>query len=799
MSPTQGLHVSAFLGVQIVAVWSQRQFVWQPGFDVCHGHETGLDFSFATLVHNNLGGLGPDTGVPELRFTNVTVVDNRSVDCVVTNTSEYIRKDNRAPWFEGVLFAINVKDENSVDLKFQLIDHETGEPFMLDRFFFTMLDFDNNGKKVVEWVAADGFQAYYVTESTQVEVSQGLGNKHVFRAKKHGGLGDNPMHPFGLTRKQANRAVAFLFTYTSEFTVTLGVDWNDYQSAISGRNFLFAGMSSVACSAQSGVKPLSQRDFSATYIVNWPGTYYLTQDIVFEPQPGSEVTPDLFPMPDSDIYPQLGGYFLGFFAAVVIQSPSVTFDCRGHEIAMSANFHKRQRFFSTFELSSKPFASAQGPPQFANGLLSPGEPYSAFNVTIQNCRLGLSSHHAIHGNDNFDVLLQNLSIYDFEVGGIQLNGASNVMIKHVDVGPSLKQTFSAELSHAIFLDHLMQSLLPGHPFLYNASKSLPVVLRGEQLFVDTVLSRFHSALQQYLIDGTGELSRVFGAGTDLPDGSAVYGIVLHKRGVAIHDFGACGAFDTFNSSEHSSDVVLQRVNIHDLHLLPKQWTRTVLDDQQVMGPAGDVFQLTKSLADDGKSYRGDLLMDAQLAVGALKHHAILQNVSADETAYYLGAVHIPQTLLEWATGSEAEGSATDFVEQLKTNGNFECFGDAMSHVNKGVVGLRMAHVYNAKLQNLTIANLVNEGKIDADASFCIDADYGGLDVFGAVFENSQDVVEEGFEVNSATLVSTNGGLVKDVHNVTTERRLGQVSKDNMVEPPKGTMQKHVHADRFVLV
>jgi len=773
------------------AVWST--YVRQPGYDACHGHQAGLDFSHATLAHNNLGGLGPDVGAAELRFNNVTMVNGRSVDCVITNTSRYIRTWTGAPRFTGNIFFINVQGGNYVDLRFRLVDHQSGEPVMLERFYFSSFDADR-GRYGSEWVKADSFQAYYVTPTTQVKV-KAFGNSRVFRATKRGGLLDNPSDPFQLTQVQADRTVAFLFTYTSEFSLTLGVTSTRWWSLSNfvGRRFLFAGTSIVTCNAEVGVKPLSQADFATTYVINWPGKYHLTQDIVFEPQPEhSDVTPELSPKPDSEIYPQLGGYFLGFFAAVVIQAPSVTFDCNGHAITMSPNFYKRQRFFSLFELGSKPFISAAGPPQFSNGQLSPGDGHHAYNVTIQNCRLGLSSHHAIHGNDNHDIVLQNLSIYDFEVGGIHLNGASNVVMRNIDVGPSLKQTFSAELSHAVFLDHLMHTLLQSNAALKKAREEMSVTLRGQSYLADHVFSKLHIELEKFLHDGSGELADVFGNGTDLPDGSAVYGIVLHRRGPAVHEFGACGAMATFNSDSYSSNILMENVSIHDLAVRTEQWTRTVIDGQQVMGPAGDVFQLTQSLSDDGVSYKGNLLMDAQLAVGALKHHAHANGVAPEETSYYFGGAHVPDTVLEWASGS-----SPNFVTDLIRDNAFECFGDAMSHVNKGVAGLRIAHVYAASLMGVHISHLSNDGQDDADPRFCnsVEPRYGGKDVFGAVLENSFRIEDERLEVDTATFRSAHGGLVEGIHTVET-RRLAQDGEELSVKP---TVQVSTKTSRNVIL
>ncbi len=105
-----------------------------------------------------------------------------------------------------------------------------------------------------------------------------------------------------------------------------------------------------------------------------------------------------------------------------------------------------QRFYAHIEVGPSPF-SAGGPHNFNADV-----PYKACkNIVIKNGKLGLTSHHGIHGNLPSNVLINNLEIFDFEVGGIHLNGASNVEVKNCVIGPStqgdkgvpVRGTFSA--------------------------------------------------------------------------------------------------------------------------------------------------------------------------------------------------------------------------------------------------------------------------------------------------------------------------------------------------------------------
>lgn len=96
---------------------------------------------------------------------------------------------------------------------------------------------------------------------------------------------------------------------------------------------------------------------------------------------------------------------------------------------MSRKFYLNQRFYAHIELGSSPFLKNIGPHDFANSFVK------AQNVLIKNGTLGLSSHHGIHGNYSTNITLRNLVIKNFEIAGIAFNGANNVYVKNVEVGP----------------------------------------------------------------------------------------------------------------------------------------------------------------------------------------------------------------------------------------------------------------------------------------------------------------------------------------------------------------------------
>jgi len=374
--------------------------------------------------------------------------------------------------------------------------------------------------------------------------------------------------------------------------------------------------------------------------------------------------------------------------------------------------------------------------------------------------LGLSSHHGIHGNNNQGVVLKNLEISDFEVAGIALNGGKDITVEEVEISKSLKKTFRAQLSQANFLDHFMNTLMPARPELAVERNNAKVTIRDKEYTVNEVFTTLHKELNTYYNSNGGKLKPVFGDGNQLPDGSAVYGLLLHTTGPAVADFGACPQTKAEEAGAMVSDVTIENVNIDDLQVDVFQQTRLILDGQQVMGPAGDVFDWG-NIVDGTGAYVGTLLSDAQLAVGAFKKHLAGLNIDANELFYFFGATHMPDEVLHWAS-----------VKGRKwAGGAFKCDGDAMSHANKGAVGLFLSHVSSiGDVKDIKVSGVVNTGQVDADAKTCVQDGYKGADARGVALINSPGInVEQmrGDDVTVDSLTAGKGGKAIDFDTIKT--------------------------------
>lgn len=490
-------------------------------------------------------------------------------------------------------------------------------------------------------------------------------------------------------------------------------------------------MSSI-CSEE--VTELSNADFKAgTYVIEKPGIYRLTQNIVMHPE-GPDVTARMHPKKSSEKYSFEKGYWLGFFAAIAITTDNVFIDLNGKSIEQSPLFQRRQRFFQTIQLGNKPFDAGAGPPQFhhLNARLVP-----ANKVVVTGGTIGRSSHMAIHGTNVEHIWVHKVIIKEFEVGGVQINGCRYCYITQSEVGPSSTSVPAlATLSQANLLLRIIDAEEP------------EMDAKADQAF-----TALRDAVDDFIVEGNCADCDVFQAdatqedGKTLPDGSALYGILFHKSAPAVHDFMSCSDEEA-QTAETFGPVVLQDVTIRNLWLRTDEIATMQLDGKVVLGPAGDVFQVHR-LQVDGL-YKGNVLSDAQLHMGQLCNE-LATDKSADEVFELCGSTNIPSAVIEWAL----DESSPTTLGQL--GGSYVCNQDAMSHFNKGVMGIRLSFVDDASLERVTIENLHNFGKGSThsacQSSESSETKYKGNDVRGVVASLSTINVTD---VQIKSLQSDNG-------------------------------------------
>jgi hypothetical protein len=203
---------------------------------------------------NNLGGYGPGTGPPVIRYEGVGSM-NGAIDLVVRSTSLYSPRNTRqngcSRGSSQGLGSLNVlAGSDPVDLQFCL-ERPTGVPVTVPAFRFTFFDIDHGitlnrlgvtsilGRESVE---VSGFTSYKLENNSLVEV-----NGNTFSSTRFGNLADNPSRPTELTEFQRRLSVTLLFANVHCFNATFAVVNDPHPGKMDpfGRNLLFGGESNM--------------------------------------------------------------------------------------------------------------------------------------------------------------------------------------------------------------------------------------------------------------------------------------------------------------------------------------------------------------------------------------------------------------------------------------------------------------------------------------------------------------------------------------------------------------------------
>lgn len=221
-----------------------------------------LDFAHATVTHSNLGGAGPDGGPETLVYSGVFHSHGTDIDLVISATSPYtpnLLNANGGVLHNGLhggFGVINIACDGSVDLLFTFVDQDSGAAVTPPPFLFTWFDADHGmAHESRESITVNGFSSYHITDLSSleiVEVGEGLGELALAEGEgaatitstMRGGKVDNPTTPLHLTRLQADRTLALLFSGKPSFSVTLAE--TGYANP-QGRNFYFSGSSALVC------------------------------------------------------------------------------------------------------------------------------------------------------------------------------------------------------------------------------------------------------------------------------------------------------------------------------------------------------------------------------------------------------------------------------------------------------------------------------------------------------------------------------------------------------------------------
>lgn len=462
---------------------------------------------------------------------------------------------------------------------------------------------------------------------------------------------------------------------------------------------------------------LYQKDFEfGTYRITQPGKYILQEDIVFHPNPED----DFMPTPaQKDQYPSSPGpYNLGFFAAITIETSNVDLDLNNHTIQQSVEFYLRQRFFNTISLSSSPFIPTQGPGKFGPTI------QSAKHSRIYNGTLGLTSHSGIHGNGNIEISIKDITIENFEVGGITLNGAQNISISNTTIyrslGTQLKVPFNGRFSSSVFLLRALQQAirlgLHNNSIQYGQYKETTLTLHGwlKNIIDLSIRHVIDQGLEHAFTEDKLAVSPIlaesyyyFGNPSGKPDGSAVYGILFNRIGIAVNEFGACSP-DCEKDSNVSKSIQINNVAISHLVLEPREVVglhnsskpgkfQTDFSGSLILISSGswfehnNVYQPDTTFIQKNRRYPCDKILLSQVHLFEMAQETGQKSIK--------GVAHIESDVLDWVHSGNTIYKGTGSTRNT----------DIMAHVMKGIVGIRLDSVYQIQIDRVSIGDLINTG------------------------------------------------------------------------------------------
>jgi len=196
-------------------------------------------------VSNNLGGVGPDAGAEEIKFSQAAAVKGQILDLIIKSTGGGYKSKNPAANGKsksGAFGVINLKAKSSVDLEFSWVDSTTGASVSLEQVAISFYDIDEGkkGKSRTTLTACDADNAI-VTTNTELTLNS-VANCYAVSSSTHGTAADNPTSPNTLTAVQAARSATFVFSGAEKASIKYEIG-----KGFGARNVFFLVEPTVAC------------------------------------------------------------------------------------------------------------------------------------------------------------------------------------------------------------------------------------------------------------------------------------------------------------------------------------------------------------------------------------------------------------------------------------------------------------------------------------------------------------------------------------------------------------------------
>jgi len=204
-----------------------------------------LDYSDILITEGLLESFGLERA--GIRYRNATLTaEGEHADMFVSAEGRYVAWHPNMNGVYGKSGQINEITGIEVTFTVHFFAPDTFTSVTIDRLFFSILDLDatKNGTEVLK-ISSTNFSSYYTSATTDLEVTRDDAGMVTFTSREFGTQADNPSDPHNLTPLQQDRAVSFFMEDVTEFTFSFGVE-----NAWTGRNFLFGGVTNMACPAE---------------------------------------------------------------------------------------------------------------------------------------------------------------------------------------------------------------------------------------------------------------------------------------------------------------------------------------------------------------------------------------------------------------------------------------------------------------------------------------------------------------------------------------------------------------------
>ena len=223
----------------------QKHYAPAGGSNVCVDQDeasVGVDVSKAKVVHNNLGGIGPDTGGETVRISGMGTLstegsDPIGFDIVLTALSPYSAPNGgEENGISGNFGAISIGYGTFTRFRASFINSETDAPVTIPSLSVGFLDMDHGGHgdctEVVRIIRdTDTFDGYWTNSGhgTPKYDWHELDENITFAATDVGTGSDNPTNPDDLTDDQWRKSFMVRYKNVRQFEFALGyvvATWN---------------------------------------------------------------------------------------------------------------------------------------------------------------------------------------------------------------------------------------------------------------------------------------------------------------------------------------------------------------------------------------------------------------------------------------------------------------------------------------------------------------------------------------------------------------------------------------------